>query len=69
MTVLRKPTLWQVFTSVMAAMFGVQSQRKRELDFTRGRFSDYAVVGVTLMVLFVLMVLAVVRLVLHFVGS
>ena len=68
MTKLKRPTLWQVFTSVTAAMFGVQSQRKREHDFERGTFSDYAIVGGVLAALFVVIVIAVVQLVMYVAG-
>ena len=68
MTELKRPTLWQVFRSVTAAMFGVQSQRKREYDFERGTFSDYAIVGGVLAVLFVVIVIAVVQLVMYVSG-
>jgi hypothetical protein len=68
MTELIKPTLWQVFTSVTAAMFGVQSQRKREYDFERGTFSNYAIVGGVLAVLFIVLVVAVVQLVMYVAG-
>jgi hypothetical protein len=66
---LKRPTFWQVLASVTAAMFGVQSQRKRDFDFTHGRISDYVLVGLILMVLFVLMMMAVVQLVLHLAGG
>jgi hypothetical protein len=68
MTELKKPTLWQVFTSVTAAMFGVQSQRKREYDFERGTFSNYAIVGGVLAVLFIVLVVVVVQLVMYVAG-
>ena len=68
MTELKKPTLWQVFTSVTAAMFGVQSQRKREYDFERGTFSNYAIVGGVFGVLFIVLVIAVVQLVMYVAG-
>jgi len=66
MTELQRPTLWDIFTSVVAAMFGVQSQRKREFDFNRGVFRDYAIVGLVLMVVFMAAVMAVVQLVMFF---
>ena len=65
MEALKRPTLWQVFMSVTAAMFGVQSQRKREYDFARGTFSDYAIVGGVIAVSFVVVVIAVVQLVMY----
>ena len=66
MTELHRPILWDIFTSVVAAMFGVQSQRKREFDFSHGVFRDYAIVGGVLMVVFVAAVMAVVQLVMFF---
>ena len=68
MTELKRTTLWQVFMSVTATMFGVQSQRKREYDFERGTFSDYAIVGGVFSVLFVVTVIAVVQLVMYVAG-
>ena len=68
MTELKSPALWQVFTCVTAAMFGVQSQRRREYEFRRGTFSDYAIVGCVLAVLFVVIVIAVVQLVMYVAG-
>ena len=68
MTEVSKPTLWEIFSSVVAAMFGVQSQRKREYDFSKGVFRDYAIVGLIIMVLFVAAILAVVQLVMHVAG-
>ncbi len=66
MTEIQRPTRWEVFASVVAAMFGVQSQRKREFDFNNGVFMDYAVVGLILMVVFVAAVMGVVQLVMYF---
>ena len=68
MTALKRPALWQVFVSVTAAMFGVQSQRNREYDFNHGRFRDYAMVGIVLAVFFVVMVIGVVQVVLYATG-
>jgi hypothetical protein len=68
MAELKRPTLWQVFMSVAAAMFGVQSQRKREYDFEQGRFRDYAIVGGIFAVLFVVAVTVVVQVVMYVAG-
>jgi hypothetical protein len=59
-----KPTLRQVLASVLAAGFGVQSQRNRERDFRHGRPSQYVVVGLIMTLVFVLTVWGVVKLVL-----
>ena len=68
MTEYKRPTLWQVFVSVTAAMFGVQSQRNREIDFSYGKFSGYVIVGVVLAVLFVVLVAGVVQVVMRISG-
>ena len=60
----RKPTLWQVVSSVLGAFFGVQSDKTRERDFTQGNPWAYIVVGLVAVILFVLAIYAVVRIVL-----
>lgn len=65
----RRQSLGRVFTSVLASMFGVQSGRNRERDFTQGRPWIYVVVGVTVTVAFVLMVWLAVRMVLRSAGA
>ena len=54
--------------SVLAAALGVQSNRARERDFSRGKPSHFIVLGVAFTLLFVLVVLGVVKLVLHLAG-
>ena len=39
------PSLLGVLGSVLASMFGVQSSRKREEDFTHGKPSQYVIIG------------------------
>ncbi len=51
----------QTVQSVVAAAFGVQSQRKREQDFTTGSPMPYIVAGVLFTVVFVLTLIGVVR--------
>jgi Protein of unknown function (DUF2970) len=48
-----KPTITQVFKSVLAAFIGVQSEANRKKDFEQGSFSTYIVAGVIFTVLFV----------------
>lgn len=62
------PSLISVFGSVIASMFGVQSSRKREADFSHGKPSHYIVVGLVLTVLFILTVWGVVQLVMKLAG-
>jgi uncharacterized membrane protein YidH (DUF202 family) len=59
----------QVIGSVLAAMFGVQSQRNRERDFTHGRPAPFIIAGLVMTLLFVLTVYAVVQLVLYLAGQ
>jgi hypothetical protein len=59
----RRQSLFSVFRSVLASMFGVQSSRKHEEDFGHGKPSTYIIVGLIATVLFVLAVWGVVQLV------
>ena len=43
-----KPRLWSVIQSTLAAAFGVQSDSKREKDFSGGHPGYYIVAGVFL---------------------
>jgi len=49
-------------------MFGVQSSKNRERDFTKGKPIHYVVVGLLFTVIFILTLVGVVKLVLHFSG-
>ena len=60
----RAPTLGQTLASVLAAMFGVQSSKNRERDFTRGRAGHFILIGLLATAGFVGLVILVVRLVL-----
>ena len=55
---------WQVTASVLAAMFGVQSQKNRERDFSKGKPIHFIVIGLAATALFALTVFGVVRLIL-----
>ena len=57
-----------VLGSVLASGFGVQSNRKREEDFTHGKPSQYIIIGLAVTVLFVLVVWGVVSLVMNLAG-
>lgn len=58
------PTLKDVASSVGAAFIGVQSERNRQRDFSKGKFSHFVVVGLLAVVIFVLGLVAIVNLVL-----
>jgi len=60
----QKLTLWQIICSVFAAAFGVQSDKNRERDFKQAKPGTYIFAGVIFTILFVLVVIAVVKLVL-----
>jgi hypothetical protein len=64
----RAPSFLGVLWSVLASMFGVQSSRRREADFTHGKPMHYVVVGLLVTVVFILTVWAVVKLVLGLAG-
>ena len=65
----KTPSLLNVLGSVLAGMFGVQSNRKREEDFTHGKLSQYIVIGLIVTVVFVLTVWGVVSLVMNLAGA
>lgn len=58
------PTLWQVALSVLAAAFGVQSSKNRERDFRHGKPSQFIIIGLIFIMVFVLSILGLVTLVL-----
>jgi hypothetical protein len=62
------PSFLGVLWSVMASMFGVQSTRRREADFTRGKPIHYILVGLLVTVVFIMTVWGVVKLVLSLAG-
>jgi hypothetical protein len=62
------PSLLQVLGSVLASMFGVQSNRRREQDFVHGKPSQYIVIGLVVTLVFILVVWGVVNLVMRLAG-
>ena len=60
------PAFLGVLGSVLASMFGVQSNRKRAQDFTHGKPWQYILVGLLVTVVFILTVWGVVKLVMKF---
>lgn len=61
--------LRQMLQSVLAAAFGVQSNRNRTRDFSRGKPSHFILLGLLFTGLFVLLLFGVVRLVLRLSGA
>ena len=50
----KKPTLIQTISSILAALFGVQSAKNRERDFTKGDAGNYIGVYVVLVLALVI---------------
>ncbi|MEI8649396.1 DUF2970 domain-containing protein [Paraglaciecola sp. Hal342] len=55
-----KTGLWDVFKSVAASVFGVQSSANRERDFQQQSFVPYLVVGVVLLLALVVSLVLIV---------
>jgi len=64
----KAPSFLSVLGSVLAGMFGVQSNRKREQDFTHGKPSQYIIIGLLVTVVFILTLWGLVRLVMKLAG-
>jgi hypothetical protein len=59
---------WQLLKSTLAAFIGVQSNANRERDFRQGKISQFIMMGLLFGVVFVLTIVGVVQLVMHFAG-
>lgn len=57
--------MWNVFKSVGAAFFGVQSADNRERDFKHGKVSHFIVAGIIATGMFIGVIWGVVWLILH----
>lgn len=64
----KAPTLLNVLGSVLASMFGVQSNRKRAEDFRHGKPWQYIIIGLLATVIFILTVWTVVSIVMKLAG-
>lgn len=58
----------ETLSSVLFGALGVQSNKARERDFTKGKPSHFIGLGIAFLVVFVLVLLGVVSLVTHFAG-
>jgi hypothetical protein len=59
-------TILTVIGSIFASWFGVQSNKNRERDFTYGKASTFVFAGIIFVILFILFVIGIVQLVMHF---
>ncbi|WP_439639044.1 DUF2970 domain-containing protein [Nevskia sp.] len=64
----RPPSLIDTILSVLASFFGVQSHRNRVRDFSAGKPMVFIIVAIVLTVVFVLSLLAIVKLLLRDAG-
>ncbi len=58
-----KPGLLHVIKSIIAAAIGVQSNKNREVDFEQGSLSNYIIVGLIAVVLFISSLILIVSIV------
>jgi hypothetical protein len=58
----------QLFMSVLAAFFGVQSNANRERDFKNGKLSHFILLGAMFGIAFILIIVGIVKLVMHLAG-
>jgi hypothetical protein len=67
----KRPQLsfWQLLKSTSSAFLGVQSNANRERDFTQGKMSHFIWMGLLFGIVFVMTIIGVVQLVLHFTGT
>ncbi|PTB88668.1 DUF2970 domain-containing protein [Pseudidiomarina aestuarii] len=56
-----KPSPLSILMSVLAALFGVQTEQNRQRDFANGNPAVYITVGVIFIVLFVVSLLLIVN--------
>lgn len=59
----KKPKLWQVAGSIFAGMFGVQSERNRQRDFSHSSPLPFILAGISFILLFILVMYGIVSLV------
>ena len=65
----RHLSFWQLLKSTLSAFIGVQSNANRERDFKHGKVSHFIWMGLLFGLVFVLTLMGVVQLVLHFAGA
>ena len=59
-----KPSFLDVIKSVLASFFGVQSDKNRRRDFQHGNPGQFILVGIVLTLIFILAMIALVKLIL-----
>jgi len=64
----KKMTPFSFMGSIIAAWFGVQTKANRERDFEQGKFHHFVIGGIVFAAMFVLFVVGIVNVVMHFAG-
>lgn len=62
----KKVSFLSTMSSVAAASFGVQTNKNRERDFDQGQFHHFVIGGIIFAVLFILLIIGIVKVVMHF---
>ncbi len=62
----KKITPLSFMGSIVAAWFGVQTKANRDRDFEHGKFHHFVIGGIIFAVLFVLFVVGIVKVVMHY---
>ena len=62
----KKVSFLSTMSSVAAASFGVQTNKNRERDFEKGKFHHFVIGGIIFAVLFILLIIGIVKVVMHF---
>jgi uncharacterized membrane protein len=60
----QKPGILAIVGSVVSAAFGVRSSKKRNQDFTHGKFRNYVIAAICFVIVFIFSVFSLVQLVL-----
>ncbi len=64
----KKLSLFSLMGSVISASFGVQTSKNRERDFEHGQFHHFVIGGIVFAILFVLLLVGLVKVIMHFAG-
>ncbi len=65
----KHPGLLSVIQSVLAAMFGVQSDKNRTEDFENGHIGNYIFVGIVMVLVFIFSLISIVDSILENAGQ
>jgi hypothetical protein len=58
-------SLKDTFKSVAAAFFGVQSNKSRKQDFSQGKLSQFILVGIVCLLLFISLLILIVHIIIN----